>query len=268
MQERFILYKSSRIQYFIFGSGPKLFYCFHGYGENADSFLFLEKHVGNDYTFIALNLPFHGNTSWNDGLDFTPQDLMGILKEVVAGKNFQAVGLMGYSMGGRVCLQLLELMPEKISSAILIAPDGLRKNYWYFFATQTYIGNRLFKYAIKHTGWLFAVMKMLNKARLLNTSIYKIARYYLDDENEKQLLYNRWTSMRKFKPVISSIKTLISENKMQVKLLFGKYDKIIPADNGKLLQQGLEIYVTLNIAEAGHQLLREKHGELIKSLLA
>ena len=268
MQEHFISYKSSQIQYFIFGSGPKLFYCFHGYGENADSFSFLENIAGSDYTFIALNLPFHGNTLWNDGLNFALQDLVDILKETIAGKDFQAIGLLGYSMGGRVCLQLLELMPEKISNVILIAPDGLCKNYWYFFSTQTFIGNKLFNYAMKHTGWLFASMKMFNKLGLLNTSIYKIAHYYLDEESERQLLYNRWTIMRKFKPAIPLIKEIIRANKIQVKLLFGKYDKIIPADNGKVLQQGIEEYVMLNIAEAGHQLLREKHSELIKSLLA
>jgi len=267
LQEHFISYKSSQIQYFIFGSGPTVFYCFHGYGENAESFLFLETVAGKEFTFIALNLPFHGKTVWNDGLNFTLQDLKSILDKINSERNFFKVGLMGYSMGGRVCLQLLELMPEQISNAILIAPDGLRKNYWYLFATQTSIGNRLFHFTMTHTKWLFAVVKMLNKVRLLNDSIYKIAHYYLDDENERQLLYDRWTIMRKFKPAISSIKKTISEREINVKLLFGKYDKIIPAENGKVLRQGLERFVTLDIVEAGHQLLREKHGAFIKSLL-
>ena len=42
------------------------------------------------------------------------------------------VALAGYSMGGRVCLTITELLPELIDRVLLIASDGLVFNPLYF----------------------------------------------------------------------------------------------------------------------------------------
>ena len=58
------------------GTGNKLLLCFHGYGEDAYSFSFLEKHLGETYSLIVIDFPFHGKTVWKDGLLFTANDLL------------------------------------------------------------------------------------------------------------------------------------------------------------------------------------------------
>ncbi|MEI9807284.1 MAG: hypothetical protein WDO16_05030 [Bacteroidota bacterium] len=69
-----------------FGSGPKTAFCFHGYGEEASSFSFLEKYAGDQYSFFAIDLPFHGQTIWNEGLNCTTSDIMQIITEIIQGK--------------------------------------------------------------------------------------------------------------------------------------------------------------------------------------
>jgi len=46
------------------GKGDKLIFCFHGYGEDATSFAFLENTLGADYTLVAIDFSF----SWQNGL--------------------------------------------------------------------------------------------------------------------------------------------------------------------------------------------------------
>lgn len=252
----FIEINGSRLHYQRFGQGNQWLFCFHGYGEEGGKFDFLATELSRTHTIIAFDMPFHGKTAWNGPLLFEPADLMKILLQMApSGKQIQ---LMGYSMGGRICLRLLELYPQHISSLILAAPDGLHNNPWQKLSTRTLIGNQLFRFTMQYPGWMFALMKLTTKAGLFNKSISKFAHHYLDDAVERERLYNRWTCMRRFSPSIKRLRKIISSYQVPVHLIFGKYDRVIVAKHGYKLQAGLESLVHIQELEAGHHLLQPK----------
>ena len=210
-------------------------------------------------------MPFHGKTNWTGPLLLEPAVLMDIIKQIApSGKRIQ---LMGYSMGGRICLRLLELYPQQISSMTLVAPDGLHKNPWQKLATQTWAGNKLFRFTMQYPGWMFLLMKLTTKLGLFNKSISRFAHLYLDDAGERQKLYQRWTCMRKFRPAIHRLKQTIVTHRVPVHLFFGKYDRVIVSKHGFRLQKGLENMITVEELEAGHHLLQEKYMKhLLKTI--
>ena len=53
---------------------------------------------------------------------------------------------------------------------------------------------------MKHPGWFFGFLKVLNKLGLVNASIFKFVNYYIGDKEVRHLLYTRWTTLRKLKP--------------------------------------------------------------------
>ena len=53
MEHQLLSYKNSTISYYRFGSGPASYLCFHGYGEEATAFRFLEKYAGDQFTFYC-----------------------------------------------------------------------------------------------------------------------------------------------------------------------------------------------------------------------
>ena len=281
MEPRLLNYKNSTISYYRFGSGPKLAICFHGYGEEATSFEFLGKYAGNQYTFYSIDLPFHGQTEWNDGLIFTQNDLIKIIEEILninnhqpatsnrpTGQAGQQLTLLGFSLGGRIALRLYQAMPEKIEKMLLLAPDGLKINFWYWLATQTWSGNKFFAFTMKKPGWFFGFLKILNNLQLVNASIFKFVNYYIGDAEVRQLLYTRWTTLRKLKPDIGRIKQAVKENKTPVRLIYGKHDRIILSSVGEKFRKGIEGHCALTVIHSGHQVLHEKHaGEIIPALL-
>jgi pimeloyl-ACP methyl ester carboxylesterase len=270
-----LLYKASRINYLRFGTGPKPAFCFHGYGEEATSFSFLEKYVGDQYTFFAIDLPFHGHTEWNDGLVFTIDDLSEIIRlllsQAMTGQrptNYNHLSLIGFSLGGRVALSLYEKMPSQIEKLILLAPDGLKVNFWYWLSTQTWIGNKLFVSTMKHPGWFFFLLKILNKLKLVNASVFKFVNYYIGDQQARNVLYQRWTVLRKIKPNLKKTKSLIAKNSTKVRLIYGKHDRIILPVRGEKFIKGIEMHCTLSVIHSGHQVLHEKHvQEILRALL-
>ena len=269
-----ISYRNSGIGYYRFGSGPRIAICFHGYGEDASMFGFLAKYAGSQYTFYSIDLPFHGNTDWREGFSFNNKDLVQIIEKIPNLKNQQPetsnqkLTLLGFSLGGRVALSLCQAIPEKIERLVLLAPDGLKENFWYWLATQTRLGNKFFHFTMKHPGWFFGFLKMLNKLKLINASIFKFVNHYIGEAEVRRLLYARWTTLRKLKPDLKLIKTFVRKNNIQIRLVYGMHDRIILSSVGKRFKKGIEDNCTLSVIHSGHQVLHEKHiNEILPALL-
>ncbi len=336
MRDVFLSWSQSIIHYSVGGSGDRLLFCFHGYGENAATFSFLEKAIGHLFTIVAIDMPFHGQTDWKEGNYFAPDALVGMLEAIqealqsgdapsthlesdnqplqrpdeptLCGKpgphqsgdapsvhsepDNRSPGeptahgspgqptpqgkpcrlqsgwwLMGYSMGGRVALQLVELVPGKIRGLVLLAPDGLTVHPLYWLATQTGIGNRLFRRVMNKPGGLFSILRAANALRLVNPSIYKFTQHYINDNQVRQELYVRWTTMRGFRPHLHHIQAIIRERQLPVFLLYGQYDRIILSKTGLRFQKGgIADYCRLQVLPTGHQLLHPRYTAVLLSI--
>jgi pimeloyl-ACP methyl ester carboxylesterase len=333
MSSAFFSFGSSRIHYFQWGRGEKILLCFHGYGESAASFGFLSEALGQDFTILAIDLPYHGETQWRGGLYLDPRDLLEIMNGIVAaaspggsggsggtvssggsvgsgglGGSVRSGGsggsgglggsdgaggsdgsggpggaggsggsggssesadwsLLGYSMGGRLALQLLELAPSKMRRLVLLATDGLQMNFWYWLATQTTAGNALFRWTMKRPAWLFFLLRTGHVLRVVNPSIYKFTAHYVDDARVRENLYARWTTMRGFRPDLAAVGRSIRQYEIPVRLLYGSYDRIIRWERGERFRRSNAAYCSLTLLPAGHQLLQAKFLEVIVKAL-
>jgi pimeloyl-ACP methyl ester carboxylesterase len=263
----FIPYQSSQLHYHLWGTGPQMLFAFHGYGESGSSFAFLGEALDPKHTLIAIDLPFHGQTVWKEGISFTPHQLDEIMQHIAVRHNPTGSdstlpiagpwGLIGYSMGGRIVLQLVENHPDPIDKLILFAPDGLRVNIWYWVATRTALGNLLFRWTMHRPGWLFLLLRISHTLRLVNPSIYKFAVHYIDDRKVRHDLYTRWTAMRKFRPDPSKVAAIIRRRQLAVSLVYGRYDRIIRWETAERFRsRGISTFCRLILLDTGHQLLR------------
>ena len=267
MERKYITYQHSTFSYLTSGNGEKLLLCLHGFGEGADTFSFLEKYLKDDFIIFAIDLPWHGETKWQKTLTFPVKGMIELLELIIPNFSNRSIYLLGYSMGGRVCLSLLERLPEKIVKAVLLAPDGLKVNSWYKLATQTWLGNGLFKYTMHYPQWFGWMVDLLNRFKWINPSVAKFVHYYIDDQKMRDDLYRIWTTMRKFRPNLHQIQANINTHQIPVHLVFGSYDRVILPKHGYTFQKGVQKYITVDVLPQGHQLLREKQANFIISLL-
>jgi len=265
MQSDQLQWEDTSLQYTYTVRGHLPVICFHGYGEDASSFHFLETALPAAYSLFCINLPFHGNTQWPEKKDLTPDILIAIIRRILQ-QHFNPVHpgnppwiLTGYSMGGRVALSLYQHLPGQVSKLILLAPDGLKVNFWYWLATQTLAGNRFFAFTMKKPQWFLGLVKAMHKTRLINASIFKFVKYYIGDPVVRQQLYDRWTTLRKLKPELSTIKKQIRQQHTAIRLIYGMHDRIILSSIGKKFIRGIEKESRLLEIHSGHQVLHEKH---------
>ncbi len=273
MDQHFLSYNGSQICYYRFGHGLRALICFHGFGEDGTVYNFLEKYSGDQFSFYSIDLPFHGKTRWKDDQDFTTRDLQNIIKEIMDQNKTslqqvnKAYTLLGFSLGGRVALRLYQSQPEKITKLILLAPDGLKVNFWYWLSTQTWVGVQLFSFTMKYPGWFFAFIKILKKTGFINASVCKFVNYYIGNETARQLLFQRWISLRKLIPDLKLIKNSIRLHATPTRLVYGKFDRIILPVRGHLFQKDIEEFCTITIIKSGHQVIHESHIEEILPVL-
>jgi pimeloyl-ACP methyl ester carboxylesterase len=261
MEQHFISWEGSLFHYHQFGHGTELVCCFHGYGEEGSSFEAVANLLGDQYKFIAIDAPFHGKTDWSGGLFFEPKRLLALVNQLV-GEETQ-ISLFGYSMGGRMAMSLFQLMPHRVKQMVLVAPDGLHKNKWQWFSTQTLLGNKLFQYTMKNPSWILGLIGLANKTGLLNKSVSKFVHYYLDDPKQRADLYIRWTTNRRFRPDLGLMKLLIRKYQVPVQLIFGKHDRIIIAKRGIQFSKKNENLIQVTELDAGHLLMQKKHASTI-----
>lgn len=265
MHSAFLNYKNSKVHYETLGNGTHPVICLHGYGETTESFKFLESNLPSSVRLIAIDLPFHGSTDWKEGLNFYITDLIDIIEKIF--KELKIIepkfSLIAYSMGGRVALRLIQQIPERIEKVVLLAPDGIKLNFWYWLATQTYLGNRFFGLTMKKPGWFLGFLQGLHSMKLVNPSIHKFVRYYIHDDQVRQELYERWTGFRKIRPDHAKLKSAIRESEISIALLYGKFDRIIRVEPAERFRKGIEPFCNIEIIHSGHQVLKEKNIPVI-----
>jgi len=267
MQPGNLSFDQSTIHYLRSGTGNKILICFHGYGESAAHFQFLNNRLQDEFTLFAIDLPFHGETKWAGG-SFDAKKLLAIVKAILKKENLElnSIHLIGFSLGGRLALSLFDEMPNEVARLVLLAPDGLKLNFWYWLSTQTFIGNRFFKLTMTSPGWFLGMLRIGNRLKLINQSIYKFVEYYIHDARVRKELYDRWTSMRRCKPSISRIRKQILDNKTTIRLLYGKHDRIILASPAMRFIEGLPD-ASITMLNCGHQVLHTKNADEIAAAL-
>jgi pimeloyl-ACP methyl ester carboxylesterase len=265
LTSHFLQFRKSRIHYRVSGSGPLVTICLHGFGEFARTFDPVAADLPR-HTLVAIDLPWHGETDWQEGLDMAVADLLEMIMQIpeVGGKRF---GLMGYSMGGRISLALLEAFPAHIRHLVLIAPDGLTVNNWYHFATQTRLGNRVFRAVMEKPGGFLHLLKLGKRIGLVNDSIMKFVHLYVDDQSMREKVYKVWTTMRRFSPGLTIVKQYVLTHHIPVFLLFGRYDRIIQPKFGEPFVQGLEGWAKMLVLDVGHQVLHPRNIRAIEDAL-
>jgi pimeloyl-ACP methyl ester carboxylesterase len=167
-------------------------------------------------------------------------------------------------MGGRLALSMIPVMGPQLRHVVLLAPDGIKNNPWHMFVTRTALGNGLFKYVTYKPRLFFRLLTLVRKLGTLNESVYKFAFYSMDKLDKRLLVYNVWTCMRRMLPNLKKCKQVLAQYNIPTLLIYGKYDRIIPAVVGRRLVDG-SFPGEILLLEKGHQLISEELGKAILS---
>jgi pimeloyl-ACP methyl ester carboxylesterase len=246
-------YKDNEIHCLRMGSGSKLLIAFHGFGNESHLFIPLAAELAGEYTTVSIDLPGHGQTRWKDRY-FGKKDLMAIIQGIKNDLGVDKFSLLGFSLGGRVCLNVVEQQPDWVDKLILLASDGLEKNFWYNVATRNVLGKAIFKRMMAQPEQWLSRVDFLRKYKIIDESRFKFARINLTDENVRHQLSYVWPVTSRLIVNTTLVKWNLNKYKIETHVFMGKHDRIFPPAQGERFVKNLKT-TKLHILDTGHYLL-------------
>ena len=259
--------KKLDLKYIKIGKGDKSALAFHGFGQDNSYYASFESIFGDKYTIYCFNLPFHGD-------DNTPKSGKPATKEILREffhNFFEVNGIsvfanIGFSIGAKISLVLLELFPEKVEDMILIAPDGFRINIWYGLGTGSRITRSLFKYFVNHPENFFRFSDSMASLGLVHPGVIRFAKSQMNSMEKREKVYYTWMFFRKLQIREERIINILENHRIPVNIFLGKEDKIILKNHFKILYSNSKIDSNITVLNAGHNdLIKETANYLGRS---
>jgi pimeloyl-ACP methyl ester carboxylesterase len=227
---RFFYYKHSVVSYHRFGRGPEILVAFHGYNQTAAEFLFFEDVLGETFTVVAIDFFWHGGSEWKEERDFTEEDMKLILGGIQRQEKIPATrfSVCSFSMGARMARALVRSFPSRINYFILLSPPTFSFNTFLNFTTNNPIGLYSFRYFVRNHSALMSWVKWLNKARVLNRSVYVFTSKFIGKPDRMEKVFKTWYAQRKLVTNFRSFAQLLDDHNIKTVLIVGKNDAITP----------------------------------------
>lgn len=261
MESQLFHHKEFSLEFIRFGLGSEKLLCFHGFSRSMNDFILFQPELEKKYTIYSFHFFHHGKSIYPknriDRNTLTNGEMKEIFSAFFEQEKIDRFSLMGYSMGGKISFSLLHHFPDKINEMYLMAPDGIKVNFWYSFTSKNSVGNSLYRFLLKKPEPFFRFMRALRLYRLLGDKLYRFVLYNLETEERRQLVYNVWLTLRQIEPDAKISAQLINENKIKCYLFFGKFDSVIPPRIGEYFVEMLD-EKHLFVVETGHNLFKKE----------
>jgi len=258
------------LAYRTYGSGPKMLVALHGFGRTGEDFAILEPSLGARYTIHAFDLHFHGKSpSYPHRAEtpFTPHEIAVFYSAFADEMNVEKFSLLGYSLGGRIALNLVEQIPERIERTFLVAPDGLKTKPWYRRLAGSGPGRWAYRRFVEQPAGPLMIIDVLGVTRLISQKMHRFLKGQTDSRAKRMLLRDVWLSYRSIEPDLGTVAHNASKFGIPIQLIFGERDSVIKP----ILGRNLSIYAPDMISQIelpfGHVLITPELGVAILEIV-
>ncbi|MFN8775559.1 MAG: alpha/beta fold hydrolase [Flavobacteriales bacterium] len=257
--EGMITHGGLSVEYRVYGDGPVTWLCFHGFGRTAADFEVFLPLLSRGERMICIHLFGHGRSVFPaDRLLRDPlrqEEWRFLVLALLQEWKVDRFSLLGYSMGGRVAMVTCLSLADRVDRMLLLAPDGLKRNRLYMFASGTAAGRALYRSIIRNPAWLFRAARVLNRIGLLSDKLYRFVHVHLDSREKREQVYYCWLTYRRMFPDLRMLAREIRRTGMPVHFLFGQYDSIIPLRLGQRFARMLGRVGMIHAVALGHRLM-------------
>ncbi len=258
------------LAYRTYGHGPLPMLALHGFGRTGADFAVLETQLMQQCTIFAFDLHFHGKSpGYPERAEnpFTPTELATYFTAFADHLNAPKIALLGYSLGGRIALSLLEEMPQRIQRMFLAAPDGLITRPWYRGLATSPTGRALYRRFVERPRNVHAIMHGLRAVRFMNEKMHRFLIGQTDSKAKRMLVRDVWLSYRLIEPDLANAALQARQHQIPIHLFFGERDTVIKPAFGALLRGLAPELITEQHLPFGHVLLTPELGAAMRAHL-
>jgi len=264
--ESFYQHKDINLFYRKIGSGNTKVIAFHGFTKSSKDYLLYESFCKDKYTLYAIDLFYHGKTTFNskNWRSFSKPQLKEILAGFFNHIDAKVFEVIGYSMGGRIALFTMEQFANRINHVYLLAPDGLKINFWNWWVTSTKAGKGIYGLTISNPGIVYGISNTGQKLNILPSSMNKFLDINFKTKGMRLRVYRVWQLYKLITFKQSDLKRIIKKNNLHIDLVIGHKDPVVQPKMVKEFADYIGENITLHSIKAGHDLFRPHVIEYLK----
>ena len=268
---RVILWRMAKKEFYpelafqTYGTGAEVLLAFHGYGQDHRVYENFGTVLQNRYTIYSFDLFLHGErpeTSVNRKI--TVANWQQSIREFLDSYGIDDFSLIGYSLGARFALTLVETMASRIKQLILIAPDGIKSSRWYQLASGTRLGNYLLRHTVIRPRPFFWALRQAHQWQMINKSVVKFVESHMNTRANRFWVYRRWVAFRHIQPNLSRVKRQCNTYRIEVTIFIGEYDAVVKKKAISSFHKSLN-NSRLHYLPCGHAALIEKVTDYYRS---
>ena len=212
----------------VLGNGAKNVIAFHGFGQDGNSFFPLAiKHP--EYTIYSVDLPFHGETIIQDPSHcLTNREVKELIQKLLDLFAIDRFSLLGFSIGAKLLFPVLERFYSQVDKVWLLAPDGIKLNFWYSVATGTHLMRYLFRNLLNNPQLLNRLGNGIQALHLIDKKTLSFSLKSINDKKKRKQVFYIWTYFRKLNLNPDRLSKVLNKSNILVLFILGEKDNIIP----------------------------------------
>ena len=224
-----------RLRYSKMGDGENITLLIHGFGGDADRWLFTQQPLSENSTVYAFDLPGHGQSTKtvSDGSVSALADVVLAFMDTV---EITAAQLVGHSLGGAVAMEVALKSPNRVTALALIAPAGLGREI-----NQEYIEG--FVEADSRKVMKQLLQQLVADPELVNRSLVNDMLQYKRIDGVPDALKVIANGFIQNGSQAVDCKSRLADLTIPIKVIWRSEDKIIPASHSEGLPASIETHV-------------------------
>lgn len=270
MDDTFVTVDGLRTRYWTAGSSGSPVVLLHGIGSSIEDWAKTIPALSASHMVYALDLAGCGLSDKPADFSYSPDAMRNHVLGFMDAVGIDCADINGWSMGGRIALDIASQQPERVRRLVLTAPAGIGQKTIFNFrmATLPFLGEVLTRpsklgiqilmnAAVAKSSVISEeeILLRLSMGRMpgAQAAFLKQLRTFVGgagflDEPRKELLSNA------------------SNVKAPTLAIWGKQDKFVPPAHAKVLEETLESFRVETIDRCGH-LPQIEHPEKYNALL-
>lgn len=250
--EKIIQIKNIDINYLQLGeNNSKNIVFVHGFGGDLNNWMFNQEDLSSNFNTFSIDLPGHGKSSKN-----IDQGNLKYLSDIVNNfckqNNLEKICLVGHSLGGGICLNIALENSELVESLVLISPIGLGKEIDDY--VEEFIKSESRRDLKPQLEKLY-----YNKELITRDLVNEVLKFKRLDGVSKALTKIMTEILIEKGKQKTSLRELILNLNIDINIIWGAQDKIIPMEHCKNLPSSIKCYILEN---SGHMSHIEKSKEV------
>jgi pimeloyl-ACP methyl ester carboxylesterase len=241
----------------------KTIFFIHGFLSSCFCFRQLIPSLNKQYQIISVDMPPFGKSGKSKKFVYSYNNIAKTMIGLLDFLEIEEVVLIGHSMGGQICLNMMHEQSDRFERAVLLASSGYlqKARRWAVALSYLPFSSSFVKKQLVRTGGVQGNLESV----IYDTSI-------ITEEMKEGYLQPFLTDEGIFSALAKLLRDregdLSSDELNNIKkpclLIWGKEDKIVPLSVGNRLEKDLPNASLIVLEETGHLVPEEKPQETIR----